>query len=123
MMGYFYIFATIFFTVYGQIVLKWRINGVGTLPDSFLDKMWFLIKLLLDPWIFSGFLAAFIASIFWMASMTKFDVSHAYPVIVGGLAILTSLFAVLFLKEPINFLKILGLFLIVTGVYVLSRGS
>lgn len=122
-MGYFYIFGTIFFTVYGQIVLKWRINGVGSLPENFSDKILFLIKLLFDPWIFSGFFAAFIASFFWMAAMTKFDVSHAYPIIVGGLAILTSIFAIIFLKEPISYLKIVGLFLIVSGVYLLSKGS
>ena len=114
-MGYFYIFATIFFTVYGQIVLKWRINTVGTLPEGLIDKIIFLFKLLFDPWVFSGFFAAFIASFFWMATMTKFDVSHAYPIIVGGLAILTSIFAILFLKESFNILKITGLLLIIRG--------
>ena len=122
-MGYFYIFGTIFFTVYGQIILKWRIVKYGALPENFGDKIVFLVKLLFDPWIYSGFFAAFIASFFWMAVMTKFDVSHAYPIIVGGLAILTSLFAVIFLKEPYNVLKISGLLFIVIGVYLLSKGS
>ena len=122
-MGYFYIFGTIFFTVYGQIVLKWRINGIGSLPDGFYEKILFLIKLLFDPWIFSGFFAAFIASFFWMAAMTKFDLSHAYPIIVGGLAVLTSVFAILFLKESISFFKIMGLFLVVSGVYLLGKVS
>ena len=61
MMGYFYIFGTIFFTVYGQIVLKWRIVKYGALPNELNDKIIFLTKLLFDPWIFSGFFAAFIA--------------------------------------------------------------
>lgn len=122
-MGYFYIFGTIFFTVYGQLILKWRIVKYGALPDAFSDKVVFLFKLLFDPFIFSGFFAAFIASFFWMAAMTKFDVSHAYPIIVGGLAILTSVLAILFLKESFNILKIVGLLLIVIGVYLLSKGS
>lgn len=63
-MGYFYIFGTIFFTVYGQLILKWRINYVGSLPDGLYDKIIFLVKLLFDPWIFSGFFAAFVASFF-----------------------------------------------------------
>ena len=121
MMGYVYIFGTVFFTVYGQIVLKWRIVKYGTLPDSFADKLLFLAKLLFDPWIFSGFFAAFIASFFWMAAMTKFDVSQAYPIIVGGLAVLTSLFAITILKEPVSFYKILGLLLVVLGVYFLGK--
>jgi multidrug transporter EmrE-like cation transporter len=122
-MGYFYIFGTIFFTVYGQLILKWRINDFGTLPDGILEKIQFLFNLLLDPWVFSGFISAFVASFFWMAAMTKFDVSHAYPIIVGGLAILTSIFAVIFLKESVNILKIMGVIMIVAGVFFLSKGS
>lgn len=101
--------------------MKWRIVQYGVLPENFVDKVIFLFKLLFDPFIFSGFVAAFIASFFWMAAMTKFDVSHAYPIIVGGLAVLTSVFAIIFLKEPFSFLKITGLFLIVAGVYLLGK--
>lgn len=122
-MGYFYIFGTIFFTVYGQLILKWRINDYGVLPDGILEKTQFLFNLLMDPWIFSGFASAFVASFFWMAAMTKFDVSHAYPIIVGGLAILTSVFAVIFLKESVSSFKIMGVILIVAGVFFLSKGS
>jgi len=122
-MGYAYVFGTVFFTVYGQLILKWRIVKYGALPEGSGEKLLFLAKLLFDPYIFSGFFAAFIASFFWMAAMTKFEVSHAYPIIVGGLAILTSVFAVVFLKESASFLKIMGLLLIVAGVYLLSKGS
>ena len=44
-MGYFYIFGTIFFTVYGQLILKWRISLLGgSLPNDLLDKIFFLFK-------------------------------------------------------------------------------
>ncbi len=119
-MGYFYIFGTIFFTVYGQIVLKWRINGVGILPDNFNDKIIFLIKLLFDPWIFSGFFAAFIASFFWMAAMTKFDISYAYPFMSSAFVLVFLLSVVLF-QETVTWQKIIGLLLIVAGIIVTSR--
>ena len=120
MMGYFYIFATIFFTVYGQIVLKWRINGVGSLPEDLTDKIVFLFKLLFDPWIFSGFLAAFIASFFWMATMTKFDISYAYP-FMSGAFVLVFILSVFLFQEAMNWQKIVGLLLIVTGIIITSR--
>jgi len=122
-MAYLYIFGTVLFTVYGQLILKWRINDFGTMPEGVLEKLLFLFNLLLDPWIFSGFVSAFVASFFWMAAMTKFDVSHAYPIIVGGLAILTSVFAVIFLRESVSLLKIFGIIMIVSGVFLLSKGS
>ena len=119
-MGYFYIFGTLFFTVYGQIVLKWRINEVGTLPESITDKVIFLVKLLFDPWIFSGFFAAFIASFFWMAAMTKFDISYAYP-FMSGAFVLVFLLSVLLFQEPVTWQKIIGLIFIVTGIIITSR--
>ena len=120
-MGYLYIIGTIIFTVYGQIVLKWRINSVDTLPELVMDKVLFLIKLLFDPWIFSGFVSAFIASFFWMAAMTKFEISYAYPFM--SLAfVLVLLFSVIFLKESLNIYKLLGICLIISGIYITSKG-
>ncbi len=119
-MGYLYIFATIAFTVYGQIILKWRINGVGALPDGIWEKIIFLFKLLFDPWIFSGFLAAFIASFFWMATMTKFDISFAYP-FMSGAFVLVFLFSIFLFHEPVTWQKIVGLLLIVSGILLTSR--
>jgi hypothetical protein len=76
---YLYIFATIALTVYGQLILKWRIVSFGPLPIDMADKMKFLIYLLFDPAIFSGFVAAFLAPLAWMAAITKFELSYAYP--------------------------------------------
>ena len=119
-MGYFYILATIFFTVYGQIILKWRINSVGSLPEGALDKAIFLFKLLFDPWVFSGFLAAFVASVFWMATMTKFDISYAYP-FMSAAFVLVFILSVLLFQEVVSWQKIVGLILIVSGIVVTSR--
>jgi multidrug transporter EmrE-like cation transporter len=120
-LGYFYIFGTIFFTVYGQIVLKWRINGIGSLPEGGLgDKFVFLLHVLLDPWVFSGFMAAFVASFFWMAAMTKFDISFAYPFMSSAFVLVFALSVVLF-DEPVTWQKVIGLLLIVAGIIITSR--
>ena len=120
-MGYLYIAGTVLFTVYGQLVLKWRIVNYGAMPEDFGSKLVFLFKLLFDPYIFSGFAAAFVASFFWMAAMTKLELSFAYPIIVGGLALVTSAFAIIFLKEALTMYKILGICFIIFGVYLVSK--
>ena len=121
-MGYLFILGTVLFTVYGQLILKWRIAKYGSIPEVFHDKIFFFITLLIDPYILSGFLGAFISGLFWMAAMTKFELSYAYPIIVGGLALLTSLFAIIILKESINLFKVLGLVLIIAGIFILNKG-
>jgi undecaprenyl phosphate-alpha-L-ara4N flippase subunit ArnF len=39
------------------------------------------VKFLFNPFIFSGFVSAFIASICWTMAMTKFEITYAYPFI------------------------------------------
>ena len=121
-MGYVYIFLTILFTVYGQLILKWRIVKYGSLPEQFIEKLIFLLKLLLDPFILSGFISAFIASIFWMAAMTKFDLSFAYPFMSASFVFVFILSIVLF-KEPFSMYKLIGLGFIVLGIIISSRAG
>lgn len=118
MNSYFYIFGTLFFTVYGQIVLKWRLSNLKViLPESTLDKVIYLFKLIFDPLVFSGFAAAFIASLFWMAAMTKFEITQAYPFMSLAPA-LVFVVGVFFLGEAFTIGKVLGLLLIILGIIV-----
>lgn len=120
LIGYIYILGTIFFTVYGQLILKWRITHYGLLPVDISEKVFFLFKLLFDPYIFSGFASAFIASFFWMATMTKFELSYAYP-FMSCAFILVFLFSVFLFNETITFYKISGLLFIILGIFISSK--
>lgn len=120
-LDYLYIVATIGFTVYGQLILKWRIAQFGPLPPELIDKLKFLLGLLLDPAIFSGFAAGFLASLAWMAAMTKFDLSHAYPFMSLNFVVVLLLSGWL-LSEPLTLQKALGVGLIVLGTLVAARG-
>jgi undecaprenyl phosphate-alpha-L-ara4N flippase subunit ArnF len=118
MSPYFYIFGTLFFTVYGQIVLKWRLSQLEiVLPEGLLDKTLYLLKLIFDPFVFSGFAAAFIASLFWMAAMTKFEITQAYPFMSLAPAVVFVI-GIVFLEEAFTVGKVLGLVLIILGTIV-----
>jgi multidrug transporter EmrE-like cation transporter len=115
---YIYIFGTILFTVYGQIILKWRLSSLKfELPEGLFEKIISLIKIIFDPYIFSGFLSAFIASMFWMAAMSKFEITKAYPFmsLAPGMVFIIGIF---FLGEQFTWGKVLGLGLIILGTIV-----
>jgi drug/metabolite transporter (DMT)-like permease len=118
---YLYILATIAFTVYGQLILKWRITALGAMPADTWAKAKWLFLLVFDPAIFSGFVAAFLASMTWMAAMTRFDLSHAYPFMSLNFVIVLLLSAWL-LHEPVTPAKVLGIALIVAGTAIAARG-
>jgi multidrug transporter EmrE-like cation transporter len=117
---YFYIAGTVFFTVFGQLILKYRIELHGSLPEGFSEKILFLFRLFLDAYVVCGFVSAFIASLFWMAVMTEADLSFAYPIITAGLTLLTVLLAIILLGEPLTAPKIIGVILILCGLVVMQ---
>ena len=118
--GHFFIALTLGFTVYGQLVLKWQMSSAGPLPPGGLEKLGFLLQQVLNPWIFSGFLAAFLASLAWMAAMTRFPLNYAYPFMSLAFVIVMIL-GVLFLGELLNLRKVVGTLLVVAGLVVIAR--
>ena len=113
--------ATILLTVYGQVILKWRLAQLPPLPEPLLAKTARLAWLVFDPWIFSGFVAAFLASLAWMAALSKVELSVAYPFMSLNFVIVMLLGAWL-LAEPLSWPKAIGVLLIVAGTVVASRG-
>lgn len=108
------------FTVYGQMVLKWRMDQLGPLPEG---GTWVVLRhlvgLILDPVILSSFVAAFFASLAWMAAMTKFELSYAYPFTsLNFVAVLV--LSVWLLGESMTLSKALGIGLIVLGTVIAS---
>ena len=118
---YLYIVATICFTVYGQLILKWRVGFYGDLPITMVEKLKFVFTVLFDPWIISGLVAAFFASLAWIAAMTKFELNHAYPFMSLNFVLVFILSGFL-LSEPLTLQRGIGIVLIVLGT-VVTAGS
>jgi drug/metabolite transporter (DMT)-like permease len=119
--GFAYIVGTVLLTVYGQIVLKWRVAKVGALPAVFSHKIFFLLSVMWDPWVLSGLVAGFFAFLCWMAALTEFELSYAYPFMSLSFLLVLVLSAILF-QEPLTVSKVVGVGLIVAGIIIGSRG-
>jgi multidrug transporter EmrE-like cation transporter len=120
-MSYVYVFSSILFTVYSQIVIKWQVTGAGPFPTSTAERAYFLARLLVNPWVVSALVASALAVLTWMVAMTKLDLSHAYP-FASISFVLVLVLSSLLLNEPVGGYKIAGVALIVCGVIVSSQG-
>ena len=120
-MSYLYVACTILFMVYAQVVIKWQVMGAGAFPPESADKLWFLARLLVNPWIVSALAASLLAAVAWMAAMTRLDLSHAYPFTSLAFVLVTVASALLF-HEPVTGPKIAGIALICLGIVVGSQG-
>jgi multidrug transporter EmrE-like cation transporter len=120
-MSYLYIAITVILTVYGQLIIKWQATLAGNLPEGGGDKLFFLLRLVLNPWVASGLFAAFLASLTWMAAMTKLPLSHAYPFMSLAFVLVMFLSAFIF-HEPLTWAKAIGMACIVAGIVIGSQG-
>jgi multidrug transporter EmrE-like cation transporter len=121
MTGYLYIALTVLLTVYGQLIIKWQVGQAGVLPIGLWEKILFLLQICLNPWVASGFFAAFLAALCWMAAITRMELSHAYP-FVGSTFVFVLIGSALFFSEALTPLKMAGTALIVLGIIVASQG-
>jgi drug/metabolite transporter (DMT)-like permease len=119
-MGYFFIALMLALTLYGQLVIKWRVNLAGPMPAALHDKLHYVGTLVLSPWVLSGLAAAFLASICWIFALTKLELGRAYPFTALTLVLVMAASFLVF-GEPMGTGKIAGTALIVAGVLVIAR--
>jgi multidrug transporter EmrE-like cation transporter len=116
-----FIAITIALTVYGQLVIKWQVIDAGNFPSNWGDRISFLGRLLINPWVISCFAAAGLAALFYISALTRFDLSVAYPFMSLSFVAVLILSSVFF-GEAITPLKTIGIGLIVAGLVVGSQG-
>ena len=121
-MGYLYVALTVLLTAYGQLVLKWQSNNILMPHHGRAGMLAYLSAMLLNPWVLSGLLAAFVASVTWMLALSRLELSQAYPFTAMSFVLILVSSAVLF-AEPLNAGKILGTLLVVAGVVVVAWSS
>jgi len=112
--SFFYVFAALGLTVYGQVMLKARILANAAAMAAG-DRGAFLFTMFFDPWVISGFAAAVAAAGFWMLALRNADLTFLYP-FMALTFVFVPLLAHLLFGEKLNALQIMGFFLIIGGI-------
>jgi multidrug transporter EmrE-like cation transporter len=116
-----FVAATVVLTVYGQVIVKWQAVRAGSFPSvGGAERVEYLARFFLTPWVISAFLAAGIAALAWIAALSRLDLSRAYPWMATSFIAVTLLSA-WFFDERLGLWKVAGVALIVLGLIVGSR--
>ncbi|WP_032115788.1 SMR family transporter [Candidatus Arsenophonus nilaparvatae] len=103
-----------------QIFLKKTMLTINAIPTNFLGFFNFSLSLALNYWFVSALLCYVLSIGLWMAVLAKVEVSLAYPLLSIGY-IITACIGYFFLKENVNFIRIIGLAFICTGIVFVSK--
>ncbi len=101
----------ILFSTVGEVLLKIGVNRVETIT---LQPMT-LIRAFMQWQVLAGFVLLFGGSLFWLAVISRVNLSIAYPLLAIGY-VLTTIWALFFLKEPVPVSRWMGIGAIVGGV-------
>lgn len=70
-----------------------------------------------------GFLSYIVSFLLWQRLLTSFDLSYIVPITTGICQIIILLLGIVFFKEQINNIGLLGVILIIIGVVLLAFGK
>lgn len=103
--------------VFGQLLMKKGMNSIGNvdLKELFSQR---IFSIVFQRYVFIGIALYILASIIWLAVLSKAELSFAYPLIGIGY-IFTSILAWLFFGEKLTLIRVLGILLICSGVYLI----
>jgi drug/metabolite transporter (DMT)-like permease len=108
-------------TVTGELLLKNGMNQHGELSVNSSTILPTAIRIFTNPFILGGFALVFSGALFWLAVISRWPLSLAYPLLSISY-ILGIIASVLFLKEQVSLLQVLGVLVIVAGVSMVGIG-
>ncbi|MBU0535327.1 MAG: hypothetical protein KKE20_00010 [Nanoarchaeota archaeon] len=106
------VLMSIFIGSFGQIFLKLGMNKNKIIGARQVIKN--IFKVFTNKYIIIGIGFYGFSSILWLFSMTRLDISFMYP-LVSLSYLITTVFAIIFLKEKVIIIRWAGLGLIILG--------
>ena len=114
------IIVTVFLNTVAQLLLKAGMNRLGEFAFTAHNLIESAMKVVINPFIILGLFLYVLSVAFWLLVLSRADVSYAYPM--GSLAyILSAVAAYYCFGEQVTLARMVGICVIIAGVYLVSR--
>lgn len=110
-------FISILLGATGQFLFRLGMLNYGKVTGTAVWRQLFAI--IFTPAIFAGFLCFGVSSILWLAVISRWQLSYAYPLVALGY-VLAVVYGRVFLQEMLNPAKLVGSLLILLGIIILG---
>ena len=104
----------------GQLALKRGMNSFGELTLSMDKIVNVLVRMATNPYVVIGMLVYGASTVFWLAALSRVDLSFAYPF--ASLSYVVMLIGAWQLfDENISIMRLVGCVVVISGVLLISR--
>ncbi len=104
-----------------QLLLKAGMNRIGHFEFSAANLVPIGWKVATNPPIVAGLTCYVFSVVVWLLALSRVDVSYAYPMLSAGY-IVNAIAAWYLFGEVLSPMKLAGIFVIILGVFLISRG-
>jgi multidrug transporter EmrE-like cation transporter len=115
------LFLAIITAASGNLVLKFGMLRFGKLTLEKTAIISELFKLFTSPIILIGLFLYGLSFIFWVKVLSTEELGRVYPIVVASTITLILLASVIFFKETISTARIIGILVIIIGIYLVFR--
>ncbi len=107
---------------FGQLFFKKSTIATGIESVGIHNLLDFVLQIVPSPYLWLGVLCYVLNFFFWMAVLSRLDLSVAFPS--GSTCyVFVPLLSVIFLNEKVFFLRWVGVICILIGIYFLSQST
>lgn len=103
-----------------QLALKASVSETGVINLDIQSLFTTAGSLVANLWLWLGLICYAVSVLVWLLALSRVDVSIAYPMLSVGYVV-NAIAAWQLFGEPMNLGKVVGIGIIIVGVYVLAR--
>ena len=119
-MSIIYILVSVLFGAVGQILLKKGMGSMGPVTLTLQGLPGTLWRMGSNLYVIGGLLIYVTGTVFWLAALSRVDLSYAYPFASLSYVVMLAASWLLF-HEDITMLRVVGTMVIALGVIIISR--
>ena len=113
--------VSVTFNVTANILLKTGVIKTGGISSDATDIITNVLKVAVSPYIVTGLTLYGLSFLIWLRVLSFNDLSRSYPIFATIVFLMTTIGSVIFLKEHVSIIRIVGIAVMLTGIFIVSR--
>ncbi len=120
MLSFSIILTGVLLNAVAQLALKASVKEMGVIGLNFSSSAMAFLRLASEPFLWIGLFCYGISVLVWILALSRVDVSVAYPMLSMGYVV-NAFFAWQLFGEAMNPARMVGMGVVLLGVYILAR--
>ena len=113
--------VSVTFNVTANILLKTAVIKTGGVSAEATQILTNILKVAFSPYLIVGLTLYGLSFLIWLRVLTFNDLSRAYPIFATIVFLMTTLGSIIFLKENITLVRVVGIAIMLIGIFIVAR--